>query len=68
MITIQQLHTYMELVDMRMAPVIPCTLNPEHMPPVAFEKDGQPALWCLECDTKLFIGERKATLIKKIIG
>ena len=53
---------------MRMAPVIPCALDAEHMPPVPFEKDGQPALWCLECDTKLFIGERKASLIKKIIG
>lgn len=53
---------------MRMAPSIPCIMDAEHMAPIAFEKDGQPALWCLECNTKLFIGERKASMIKKIIG
>ena len=68
MITIQELHTYMELVEMRMAPSIPCIMDAEHMAPIAFEKDGQPALWCLEFNTKLFIGERKASMIKKIIG
>jgi len=58
----------MELVEMRMAPVIPCIIDPEHLPPVPSFKDDQPVLWCLECDSKLFIGERKATMIKKIIG
>ena len=68
MITIQELHKYMDLVEMNMAPKIPCALDPEHMAPIAFEKDGQPSLWCLECDTKIFIGDRKSSLIKKIIG
>ena len=68
MITIQQLHKYMELVDMRMAPVIPCPLNTEHMPPIASYEDDRPVLWCLECETKLFIGERKSLMIKKLLG
>lgn len=53
---------------MRMAPVIPCPVDNEHMPPVAFEKDGHPTLWCLECDAKLLIGERKSLMIKKLLG
>ena len=68
MITIQQLHRYMSLVEMRMAPVIPCPIDSEHMPPVAILKDDQPALWCLECDAKLTIGERRSVMIKKLLG
>lgn len=68
MITMQQLHRYMELVDMKMAPIIPCTMNVEHMAPIASFKDDQPILWCLECDSKLFIGERKSVMIKKLLG
>jgi hypothetical protein len=58
----------MELVEMRMAPIIPCALDIEHMPPIALLKDDQPVLWCLECDSKLFIGERKSIMIKKLLG
>jgi len=68
MITIKQLHEYMELVEMKMAPVIPCSLDSEHMAPIALLKDDQPVLWCLECDSKLFIGERKSLMIKKLLG
>lgn len=53
---------------MRMAPAIPCALDPEHMPPIAYQKDDKPVLWCLECDSKLFIGERKSLMIKKLLG
>jgi hypothetical protein len=36
--------------------------------PVPFVKDDEVVMWCLECDTKLHLGERKITLIKKLIG
>jgi hypothetical protein len=68
MITIQELHKYGELVDQGFLPPIPCPMNVEHMSPIPFVKDDEPVMWCLECDTKLHLGERKVTLIKKLIG
>ena len=68
MITIQELHRYNDLVDMGFLPPIPCPMDGEHLPPVPFVKDDEPVLWCLECDTKLHLGQRKVTMIKKLIG
>lgn len=68
MITIQELHRYNDMVDAGFLPPIPCPMDPEHMPPVPFVKDDEPILWCLECDSKLFLGQRKVTMIKKLIG
>lgn len=68
MITIQELHIYNDLVDQGFCPPIPCPMNSEHLPPVTFVKDDEPVMWCLECDTKLHLGERKINAIKKLIG
>jgi hypothetical protein len=43
-------------------------MSNEHLPPIPFVKDDEAIMWCLECDTKLHLGERKITLIKKLIG
>jgi len=68
MITIQELHRYKDLVEQGFVPPIPCPMNNEHMPPIPFVKDDEPVMWCLECDTKLHLGERKVIAIKKLIG
>jgi hypothetical protein len=68
MITIQELHRYMELFEQGFLPRIPCPIDEYHMPPIPFVKDDEPVMWCLECDTKLHLGQRKVTLIKKLIG
>ena len=68
MITIQELHRYGELVDQGFLPAIPCPMSIDHMSPIPFVKDDEAVMWCLECDTKLHLGQRKVTLIKKLIG
>lgn len=68
MITIQELHRYKDLVEQGFTPPIPCPISNEHLPPVPFVKDDEVVMWCLECDTKLHLGERKIRLIKKLIG
>lgn len=68
MITIQELHRYKDLVEQGFLPAIPCPMSNEHLPPVPFVKDDEAVMWCLECDTKLHLGQRKITLIKKLIG
>jgi len=64
MITMQEIHKYLQLVNIGVAKPILCPIDKFHPEMVSWlDKNEKPCFICLGCDTKVYPGDN---LIKKI--
>jgi len=69
MITIQELHAYKKLSDTGLVPSLVCpvdTLHTEIFPWV--DEEDNVCLWCIFCNSKVYLGSDKEGYIKGLLG
>jgi hypothetical protein len=67
-ITIQELHTYKHLVDLELAPPIPCPINSDHTDTIPwFSEDEKVFQLCLACNTKIYLSQDAMNAVKYLI-
>lgn len=67
MITIKELHKYKKLSDAGFAPAFVCPVDYLHTDMVPWVEDDEVCLWCIYCNSKVFLGSEKEEYIKSII-
>lgn len=68
-ITIQELHKYNSLVELKAVPAIECPLDSEHMRTIPWEdENGRVYQRCLACESKLFLSQSAIDTIKLLIN
>ena len=69
MITIQELHAYKKLSDMGIVPALTCPIDVLHTEMFPFlNEDNEIYLWCIFCDSKVYLGENRENYIKGLLG
>lgn len=69
MITIQEAHKYLNLVQLKMAKPILCPVDNEHLPLVSnIDEDDNVYFYCIACNTKLHPGEAMIKHLKLVIS
>jgi hypothetical protein len=69
MITIQEAHKYLQLVNVGMAKPLVCPIDTNHPGMVSwFDKDEKVCFICLACDTKVYPGDNLSKKIKLVIS
>ena len=67
MITIQELHKYKKLSDSGLAPSLVCPIDYLHTDMVPWIEDDEVCLWCIYCNSKVFLGSEREEYIKSFI-
>jgi hypothetical protein len=67
MITIKELHKYKKMADAGFAPALVCPVDSLHTDMVPWTEDDKVCLWCIYCNSKVFLGEDRENFIKSII-
>jgi len=68
MITIQELHAYKKLSDIGIVPKLVCPIDVEHKEIFPWiDENDQVCLWCIFCNSKVYLGENKEEYIKMLL-
>ncbi len=68
MITIQELHAYKSLSDKGILPKLICPIDDYHTEIFPWvDEDGTVCLWCIFCNTKVYLGQNREDYIKELL-
>lgn len=69
MITIQELHAYKKLSEKGLAPSLVCPVDTLHTDIVPWvDEEDKICLWCIFCNSKVYLGSDKEDYIKGLLG
>lgn len=69
MITIQELHAYKKLSDNGIVPTLVCPVDVLHTEIFPWiDEDNSVCLWCIFCNSKVYLGDNKENYIKELLG
>ena len=69
MITIQELHAYQKLSNVKSVPAFKCPLNNDHLDMIPWFTESEEAVFkCLSCNTVLHLGNDSVKKIKFLVS
>ena len=67
MITIQELHRYKKMADKGLVPSLVCPVDVLHEEVLPWVEDEEVCLWCIYCNSKVFLGSEREDFIKSML-
>ena len=68
MITLKHLHAYKKLSDKGLIPAFVCPMDSLHEEIFPWEdEDGKVCLWCIYCNSKVYLGEEREKFIMELL-
>lgn len=69
MITIKELHRYKKMADKGLVPSLVCPVDVLHTDVVPWveEENEEVCLWCIYCNSKVFLGSEREAFIRSMI-
>lgn len=69
MITIQELHAYKNLSEQGLVPSLVCPIDVLHNEIFPWiDEDEKVCLWCVFCNSKVYLGDERENYIKELLG
>jgi len=69
MITIQELHAYKKLSNTGLVPSLVCPIDILHTEIFPWiDEDEKVCLWCIFCNSKVYLGTEREEYIKELLG